>query len=231
MKKIIRLFTVDRGLLKVPLYGGVARSAGVVIVSLFIASAHADEYADVESYDAEPSLFQKIADLEQEKVLMQLEKDKAQLQLDLDRLSAEQARLVREQEGAEARAAEAAAEIEKQKLAIEQERKKLDDQRRRMSEEAAAPSAMNTDQNDDKNAAAAEPDSPADNYVLREIVGSGAQLFATVENVASGKQRKLSVGKTLDDWTVRSISLDDGLEFERGDRTVILGVGAAPQND
>ena len=209
-----------------------------VCFSLFAHVAAADEFADVESYDADTSLFQKIADMEQEKVLMQLEKDKAQLQLDLDRLSAEKARIVREQENADARAEEQAAEIERQKLAIEQERQKLDEQKRKLAEEAAKRAvAKDDDDEKPKNQSAPAPvkaemaeDGPlTDKYILREIVGAGNQLFATVENVGTGKQKKLSVGKTLDGYTVRSISLDDGIEFVNSDAEVVtLGVGSFP---
>ncbi|MDR1071306.1 MAG: hypothetical protein LBL21_01530 [Rickettsiales bacterium] len=199
-------------------------------------SAFAEDVADVESYDAEGSVFQKIADLEQEKVLMQLEKEKAQLQLDLDRLSAEQTRLARDQENADARAEEQAAEIEKQKIAIEQERQKLDEQKKKLAEEAArrAASADSDDEPAPVKKRAPDADSGerdaaatlADKYSLVEIVGAGNQLVATVENIGNGKQKKISVGKTLDGYAVRSISIDDGVEFEKDGEVLTIGIGS-----
>ena len=47
----------------------------------------------VANYDVDGSVFQKITDLEQQKVLMELEKERAQLDLDLDRLAAEKIKL------------------------------------------------------------------------------------------------------------------------------------------
>jgi membrane protein involved in colicin uptake len=200
-------------------------------------AAFAEDVADVESYDAEGSVFQKIADLEQEKVLMQLEKEKAQLQLDLDRLSAEQTRLARDQESADARAEEQAAEIEKQKLAIEQERQKLDEQKKKLAEEAAKRAA--SDDSDDEPAPAKRQakasasaneqdagDTLGDKYALVEIVGAGNQLVATVENIGNGKQKKISVGKNLDGYAVRSISIDDGVEFEKDGEVLTIGIGS-----
>lgn len=211
----------------------------VFLVALLVLPAAAEEFADVESYDAEASVFQKIADLEQEKVLMQLEKEKAQLQLDLDRLAAEQSRLARDQEGADMRAAEQSAEIERQKMAIEEERGRLDEQKRKMAEEAAKRAAENDAgggigadilQARDVAVASApdesdQPKSIADVYFLREIIGAGNQLIATVENLGSGKQKKISVGKTLDGYAVRAISLDDGVELEKDGEITVLNVG------
>jgi type IV pilus biogenesis protein PilP len=146
--------------------------------------------------------------------------------------------LVREQENADARAEEQAAEIEKQKLAIEQERQKLDEQKKRMAEDAAKKAAEADEAAEKKDAkkdeapkkaADTEPDvseSIADRYSLVEIVGAGNQLFATVESLGKGKQKKLSVGKLLDGYTVRSISLDDGVEFEKDGDILTIGVGS-----
>ncbi|MDR3208560.1 MAG: hypothetical protein LBT45_01785 [Rickettsiales bacterium] len=211
----------------------------LLIFAIFPIAAFADDTVDVESYDAEGSVFQKIADLEQEKVLMQLEKEKAQLQLDLDRMAAEQARLAREQESASARAEEQAAEIEKQKLSIEQERQKLEEQKKKIAEEAAKRAAT-ADADEDppapvkKQMKETAPDDEraggemtlADRYSLVEIIGAGNQLVATVENVGNGKQKKISVGKKLDGYAVRSISIDDGVEFEKDGEVLTIGIGS-----
>ncbi|MDR2269098.1 MAG: hypothetical protein LBD94_02845 [Rickettsiales bacterium] len=211
------------------------------VCAMLFAPAYSDDAVDVESYDAESSVFQKIADLEQEKVLMQLEKEKAQLQLDLDRLAAEQTRLARDQENADMRAEEQAAELEKQKLALEQERQKLEEQKKKLAEEAAKTAAAKDEEIDSAGEArglasaldkfvasqkeSGEEKSISERYFLREIIGAGNQLFATVEDVVSGKQKKISVGKKLDDYTVKSISIDDGIEFEKDGEITTLNVG------
>jgi len=197
----------------------------------FVTFARADDFVDVESYDVEISLFQRIADLEQEKVLMRLERDRAQLQLDLDRLAAEQMRLFREQENADARAEAQSAEIERQRLALEQDRSRLEDQRRQMAEDAARRAAEPAEEPRAVRQQAvveetrqAPSGSIADRYFLREIVGAGNQLVATVEHSGSGRQRRLSVGRDLDGYTVRAISLDEGVEFEKDGEIVTLGI-------
>ena len=68
-------------------------------------------------------------------------------------------------------------------------------------------------------------ESITDKYFLREIVGAGNQLFATVENFRDGRQMKVSVGKMLEGYSVKSISLDDGLELEKDGQTIFLSVG------
>ena len=208
----------------------------IIFLALFAVPARAAEFVDVESYDVGTSLFQRIADLEQEKVLMRLERERAQLQLDLDRLAAEQMRLFREQENADARAEAQAAEIEQQRIALEQERVRMEDQRRRMAEEAARRAVEPEEEpraaRQTQRAVAVEetqpaaPKSIADRYTLREIVGAGNQLVATVENVGNGRQRRLSVGRELDGYTVRAISLDEGIEFERDGEIWTLGVAS-----
>jgi hypothetical protein len=198
---------------------------------------------DVESYNAEGSMFEKIANLEQEKVLMQLEKEKAQLQLDMDRLAAEQARLAREQTSADARAEEQATELEKQKLEIEQEKQKIEEQKQQLADAAAKQASVQTsDEEENLNPLLKASNKPKksepveskddeeysiqDKYILKEMVGMGTQLVATVQDTSSGKQKKISVGKTLDGYVVQAISLDDGVELEKDGEIVNLGTGS-----
>jgi len=204
---------------------------------LYINALRADGWAPIYDYDPEGSLFQRIADLEQEKVLMQLERDRAQLQLDLDRLGAEKSRLVREQENADLRAEEQAAEIERQRMALEQDRQRLENERQRMADEAARAAERAAEERNNPPREAAPVQAPvsdigqnadaslAETYSLLEIIGAGNQLVATVEHLGTGQQRRLSVGRQLDGWTVRSISIDDGIEFERNGDRVTIGIG------
>ena len=53
----------------------------------------------------------------------------------------------------------------------------------------------------------------AKKYRLVNVVGAGAQLQATVEDLNTGQSKRISVGKSLDGLTVKSISLYDGVVF------------------
>ena len=181
-----------------------------------------EQVADIDNYAAETSVFQKIADLEQDKILMQLQKERAQLMLDLDRLDAERAQLSREQENADAKVEQQMAELAKQKQELEKQRQQIEDQKKKMEERPVISA------NAEPTAAVVEQESKgniSDDYSLREIVGAGSQLFATVESKANGRQKKLAVGKDLDGWTVTSISLDDGVEFQKDGVVSVLTAG------
>ena len=53
----------------------------------------------------------------------------------------------------------------------------------------------------------------AKSYRLVNVIGVGSQLQATVENLATKQTKRISVGKKLDDFSVKSISLEDGVVF------------------
>ncbi len=167
----------------------------------------------VAGYDVDGSLFQQITDLEQEKVLMQLEKERAQLDLELDRLAAEKIKLHMEIDTLSGRAEQQQQEIETQKAKLEAEAARIEREKESwladMEEEktARATSATKT---------AADVASDVDitkKYRLVNVIGAGAQLQATVEDLNTGQSKRISVGKTLDGLTVKSISLDDGVVF------------------
>ena len=63
------------------------------------------------------------------------------------------------------------------------------------------------------------------NWKLVNVVGAGAQLQATVEDLNSGQKRRVSVGKTLDGMTVKTISLYDGVVLVDADgNTQVLNI-------
>ena len=53
----------------------------------------------------------------------------------------------------------------------------------------------------------------AKSYRLVNVIGAGSQLQATVENLTTKQTKRISVGKKLDDFSVKSISLEDGVVF------------------
>ena len=63
------------------------------------------------------------------------------------------------------------------------------------------------------------------NYKLLNVFGVGSQLQATVQDLSNGQNKRLSVGKQLDGYTVKSISLDEGVVFIKDGEIQTLNVG------
>ncbi|MCL2331711.1 MAG: type IV pilus biogenesis protein PilP [Proteobacteria bacterium] len=178
----------------------------------------------VMEYQVDGSLFQKIADLEQEKVLLQLEKEKSQLRLDLDRLSSEQKKLAMESEAMDSRAEQQKNQLEQEKQNLAAAQAKLDAQKKAMEQGQPAAGA--------KQPAPVAAPPPQENrsplserYKLVNVMGMGKQLQATVEDLNTGQRKKIWAGKTLDDYAVKAISLDEGVVLVRDGETQTLGVG------
>lgn len=180
-----------------------------------IEQASADAIA---GYQVQGSLFQQITDLEQEKVLMQLEKERAQLDLELDRLAAEKIKLHMEIDTLSGRAEQQQQEIETQKAKLEAEAVRIEREKEALLAEKTEPVAIA--KTAAKTAATSASNDIAKNYKLVNVVGAGSQLQATVADLNSGQTKRISVGKKLDDWTVKSISLDDGIVFVAPDGSV-----------
>lgn len=173
----------------------------------------------ISDYNVEGSLFQQITDLEQEKVLMQLEKERAQLNLDLDRLAAEKIKLHMEIDTLSGRAEQQQQEFETERARLEAEAKRLE------MEKVAMENKQETAQQ--KTFLKTEEESVPDvqgKYKLINVFGSGAQLQATIQDVSSGQNKRISVGKDLDGYTVKSISLDEGVVFDNGAERWTLNV-------
>ena len=77
------------------------------------------------NYDVSGSLFEKITNLEQEKIVAQLEKERAQLDLDLERLNAERIKLQMELDTLSGRAEQQQQELEATKAQLEIQTEKL----------------------------------------------------------------------------------------------------------
>ena len=209
---------------------------GLLFVAMFAfvyAPAYADEIVDTEiisdtivtdddvdmeqvsadavaNYNVDGSLFQQITDLEQEKVLMQLEKERAQLDLELDRLAAEKIKLHMEIDTLSGRAEQQQQELEAAKAKLEAETAKLEREKEALQAEPVTKKVSSS--------VAASDDDMADkkitdDYKLVNVFGAGNQLQATVADLKTGQNKKISVGRTLDGFTVKSISLDEGIVF------------------
>lgn len=178
----------------------------------------------ISDYKVDGSVFQQITDLEQQKVLMGLEKERAQLDLELDRLAAEKIKLRMEMDTLSNNAEEQKRILAEQKAELDAQAEMLEQQKRAMT---AQP------QTDGLQPVAKIPvqqqpmqeNNIISKYKLIDIIGSGNQLQATVEDLVTGQRKKISVGKVLDGYTIKSISLDDGVVFEKDDNTETLNIG------
>lgn len=180
--------------------------------------------AAISEYETDGTLFQKITDLEQEKVLMQLEKEKAQLDLELDRLAAEKIKLHMEIDTLAGRAEDQKAEIEEERAELDAERAKLEREKQSAASSSSVSSApVRTAPKKEE----APAESIAKQYSLIDIIGAGKQLQATVQDLNNGQRKKISVGRELDGYTVKSISLDDGVVFVKDDLTETLNISKA----
>lgn len=176
----------------------------------------------IDNYQVEGSLFQQITDLEQEKVLMQLEKERAQLNLDLDRLAAEKIKLHMEIDTLSGRAEQQQQEFETERARLEAEAKRLE----REKEELDAP--QSTESRPRRTVVSSEPVEETEiskKYKLINVFGAGAQLQATIQELSNGQNKRISVGKDVDGYIVKSISLDEGVVFSKDGETQTLNVG------
>ena len=176
----------------------------------------------INAYDVDGSLFQQITDLEQEKVLMQLEKERAQLDLELDRLAAEKIKLHLEIDTLSGRAEAAQQELEAEKAKLEAEAARLKKEKESLA--AATADASNVSAASVVTGPAAI-DNIADVFRLINVIGAGAQLQATVEDLNTGQTKRLRAGTTIDGFAVKSISLDDGVVFVKDGETQTLNIG------
>ena len=183
--------------------------------------AYADDVSAgaINDYDMDGSLFEKITNLEQEKVVIQLEKERAQLDLELERLNAEKYKLQIELDNLSGRAEQQQHELQAAKEQLEIQTEKLRKQREMLDEPESVPQERPVKQ------AKQEPQNVSAKYRLVNVVGVGNQLQATVEEVATGQNKRIAVGKQLDGYTVKSISLNDGIIFEKDGFSENLSVG------
>ena len=169
------------------------------------------------NYNVDGTLFEKITTLEQEKVVAQLEKERAQLDLDLERLNAEKIKLQMELDTLSGRAEQQQQELEAAKAQLEIQTEKLNRQIDSLDEQPATAVAAVPEKK--------EESSVSKKYKLVNVVGVGNQLQATLEEVSTGQNRRIAVGKELDGYIVKSISLNEGIVFEKDGTTENLNIG------
>lgn len=171
------------------------------------------------NYNVEGSLFERITSLEQEKVVMQLEKERAQLDLELERLNAEKIKLQMELDTLSGRAEQQQHELEAAKAQLDIQTEKLRRQREEIDREDTYEQPV------EKPQPKREDTEITKKYKLINVVGVDNQLQATLEEISTGQNKRISVGKELDGYIVKSISLNDGIVFEKDGSEESLNIG------
>lgn len=177
----------------------------------------------VAGYEVEGSLFEQITNLEQEKILMQLEKERAQLDLELDRLAAEKIKLHMEIDTLSGRAEQQQQEFATEKARLEAEVAKLSREKEDASNAVTVKASVS---NPVVTEIEKKPSNIAENYKLVNVYGAGNQLQATLSDLTTGQTKRISVGKTVNGYTVKSISLDEGIVFTKDGETETLNVSS-----
>lgn len=167
------------------------------------------------NYEVSGSLFERITTLEQEKVVMQLEKERAQLDLELERLNAEKMKIQMELDTLSGRAEQQQQELEATKAQLEAQTEKLKRQLEEVEEEKPV----------EKTVKKVESGNLSTQYKLVNVIGVGNQLQATLEEVSTGQNKRVSVGKQIDGYVVKSISLNDGIVFEKDGQEENINIG------
>lgn len=175
----------------------------------------------VAGYDVNNSLFQQITDLEQEKILMGLEKDRAQMDLELDRLAAEKVKLHMEMNNLKNKSDEQKQNLADQAAKLAEQEKQLELQKKQVANGQQPSQVVSVTKTTDNQKLTAFNKK----YKLVNIIGAGTQLQASVQDLETGQNKKLSVGKVLDGYTVKSISLDEGVVVTKDNDTETLNIG------
>lgn len=193
----------------------------------------------VANYDVDGSVFQKITDLEQQKVLMELEKERAQLDLDLDRLAAEKIKLQMEMDTLSGRAEQEQQILQNEKAKLEAEAARIEAEKKALiaaaeNETYAAPVATNSAKKSQsaKKKPVVEENQDEDwvdissLYKLVNVMGAGNQLQATLSDLETGQTKRVTVGKKINGFVVKSISLEDGVVFSKDGETQNLNISS-----
>ena len=192
----------------------------------------------VADYDVDGTVFQKITSLEQEKVLMELEKERAQLDLDLDRLAAEKIKLQMEMDTLSGRAEQEQQILQNEKAKLEAEAARIEAEKNALIAAAAADvyEAPTQSYAAPKKSAAPkkkvvkeeneEQEDISTMYKLVNVMGAGNQLQATLSDLETGQTKRVTVGKKIDGFVVKSISLEDGVVFSKDGETQNLNISS-----
>jgi len=224
LRKISMFFCLGLICLGVPM-NAFSEEIDEIMVDEVLSERTADEISAeaLDAYAVEGSLFEKITNLEQEKLIMKLEAERLKLGMELDDLNTkkmqkqieldELASRGDQQQEIEAAKAELDSKIENLKKQIaEMDAQKAEDAKARDVEKEERKKEEKESQINNK-------------FKLVNVIGVGNQLQATIQDMSSGQNKRISVGKQLNGYTVKSISLNDGIVFEKDGVSENLNVG------
>lgn len=177
----------------------------------------------LDAYNVEGSLFEKITSLEQEKLIMKLEAERMKLDLELDALSQQKMKKQMEMDGMYGQQqSDQQQEIQEAKAELDA---KIENLKKQITE-------MNTKSDEQESGKVVEKiekkETPAQisgKYKLINVIGVGNQLQATIQDITTGQNKRIAVGKQLNGYTIKSISLNDGIVFEKDGVSENLNVG------
>ncbi|MBQ0013673.1 MAG: type IV pilus biogenesis protein PilP [Proteobacteria bacterium] len=209
---------------------------GAFIISLFVGhNANAQDELEqqeleqlsaesVSEYDVAGSVFEQITTLEQEKVLMQLEKERAQLDLELDKLAAEKIKLSMEIDTLSGRAEQQQQEFDNARAKLDAEAEQIELERANLANQIVETQTSTTNNKSGVSTQASDDVNIADLYKLVNVLGAGSQLQATLQDLSTGQTKRVTVGKTINGFTVKSISLDEGVVVVKDGNTQTLNI-------
>ena len=174
----------------------------------------------LDAYNVEGSLFEKITNLEQEKLIMKLEAERIKMNLELEALNAQKLKKQMEMDGAYNKPNQQQ-EIQAAKAELDA---KIENLRRQIAEMDNKQEAQYA-QYDTIIEKKEMPSQIVSRYKLINVVGVGNQLQATIQDMTTGQNKRIAVGKQLNGYTVKSISLNDGIVFEKDGVSENLNVG------
>lgn len=168
----------------------------------------------LENYQVDGSLFERITNLEQEKIIVQLETERAKMDLDLEKLNAERSKI---QNTAESK------QLEIKIQELEAEKEQMAQMRQEMEQQIAQVRQQVENIRENQNIDGAEVVTPkpaeqysvANKYQILNIIGVGNQVQATIKDLSSGQNRRIAVGNFIDGHRIKSISLNEGIVFEK----------------
>lgn len=175
----------------------------------------------LDAYDVEGSLFEKITNLEQEKLIMKLEAERIRLDLELDALNQQKMKKQMEMDGSYVFQADQQQEIQEAKAELDAKIESLKRQIAEMDNKSNEQPERVEEKVEKKEATP----QIVGKYKLLNVIGVGNQLQATIQDISTGQNKRISVGKQLNGYTVKSISLNDGIVFEKDGESENLNVG------
>lgn len=222
-----KLFGLLLAIFTVCVLPNVSRAEEELEIDIEQETTDAESAAAVADYNVNGTVFQQITDLEQQKVLLELEKERAQLDLDMDRLAAEKIKLQMEMDTLSGRAEQEQQILQNEKAKLEAEAAKIEQEKRMLAEaelNETAPAPVKSAA--PKKVKPVEQDDIAAMYKLVNVMGAGNNLQATLSDLESGQTKRVSVGKKISGFTVKSISLEDGVVFSRDGETQNLNISS-----